>query len=45
MNRRHDGELFTEKYPRLLAELEVCFGEGERLMAVVRERLGGLAND
>jgi hypothetical protein len=29
-----DGEPFVEKYPRLLAELEVCFGEGERLMAV-----------
>ena len=23
-----NGELFPEKYPRLLAELEVCFGEG-----------------
>jgi type I restriction enzyme M protein len=34
-----DGERFAEKYPRLLAELEACFGKGERLMAVVRERL------
>ena len=34
-----DGEPFAEKYPRLLAELEACFGEGERLMAVVREQL------
>lgn len=33
---------FAEKYPRLLAELEACFGEGERLMAVVRERLKGV---
>ncbi|MEO8059979.1 MAG: class I SAM-dependent DNA methyltransferase [Burkholderiales bacterium] len=39
-----DGEPFTEKYPRLLAELEVCFGEGERLMAVVRERLKGVSD-
>ena len=37
-----DGEPFAEKYPRLLAELEACFGEGERLMAVVRERLKGV---
>ena len=37
-----DGEPFAEKYPRLLAELEACFGEGERLMAVVREQLKGV---
>jgi len=35
-----DGVPFAEKYPRLLAELEECFGEGERLMAVVRAKLG-----
>ncbi len=40
-----DGEPFEEKYPRLLAELVECFGEGERLMAVVRERLGGVKAD
>ena len=34
-----DGEPFTEKYPRLLAEIEGSFAEGERLTAVVRERL------
>jgi type I restriction enzyme M protein len=39
-----DGEPFAEKYPRLLAELEACFGEGERLMAVVREQLKGVAD-
>jgi type I restriction enzyme M protein len=39
-----DGEPFAEKYPRLLAELEACFGEGERLMAVVRERLKGVSD-
>jgi type I restriction enzyme M protein len=37
-----EGEPFTEKYPRLLAELEECFAEGERLMVVVREQLAGL---
>ena len=34
-----DGEPFAEKYPRLLAELEACFEEGERLTGLVRERL------
>ena len=34
-----DGEPFTEKYPRLLAELEESFTEGERLTAVVRDCL------
>ena len=34
-----DGEPFTEKYPRLLAELEDSFAEGERLAAAVMERL------
>lgn len=34
-----DGEPFAEKYPRLLAELEECFAEGERLTGVVREQL------
>lgn len=34
-----DGEPFPEKHPRLLAELEECFGEGERLMVVVRVKL------
>ena len=37
-----DGEPFAEKYPRLLAELEECFGEGERLIGTVRERLARL---
>ncbi len=39
-----DGEPFVEKYPRLLAELEDSFVEGERLMQAVRERLGRLRN-
>ncbi len=37
-----DGELFLEKYPRMLAELETCFAEGERLTAVVRTKLSEL---
>ena len=37
-----DGEAFAEKYPRLLAELEACFEEGERLIRVVRAQLGEL---
>jgi len=40
-----DGEPIAEKYPRLLAELEACFGEGERLMAVVREKPRGVQTD
>lgn len=34
-----DGERFEEKYPRLLAELEECFAEGERLTEVVLNEL------
>jgi type I restriction enzyme M protein len=37
-----DGEPFVEKYPRLLAELEECFGEGVRLADVVRSALQGI---
>lgn len=40
-----DGEPFVEKYPRLLAELEGCFGEGERLMGEVRKMLAQVALD
>ena len=36
-----DGEPFAEKYPRLVAELEECFGEGERLASVVRKAIEG----
>ena len=38
--REDDDEPFAEKYPRLLAELEESLVEGERLTAVVREKLG-----
>lgn len=37
-----DGEPFEVKYPRLVAELEACFAEGERLTGVIRERLAGV---
>ena len=37
-----DGEPFTEKYPRLLAELEESLAEGERLTGVIREHLAGI---
>lgn len=42
MAKPHASAPLAEKYPRLRAELEACFGEGERLMAVVRERLKGV---
>ena len=35
-----DAEPFAEKYPRLVAELEEHFAEGERLTALIRQRLG-----
>jgi type I restriction enzyme M protein len=38
--QEEDSEPFGEKSPRLLAELEPHFSEGERLTAVMRERLG-----
>ena len=36
------GESFAEKCPQLLADLEECFGEDERLTAVVRAALSGI---
>ncbi len=35
-----DAEPFAEKYPRLVAEVEECMKEGDRLAAVIREQLG-----
>jgi len=37
-----DDEPFEEKYPRLVAELEELFEEGERLTQLVREHLHGV---
>ncbi|MGH8563292.1 MAG: N-6 DNA methylase [Gammaproteobacteria bacterium] len=39
-----DGETFAEKYPRLLAELEACFVEGERFTGLVRAKLAQIEN-
>jgi type I restriction enzyme M protein len=39
-----DGEDFAVKYPRMVAELEEHFAEGERLTAAIRERLRGLSH-
>jgi len=39
-----DGEPFEEKYPRLLAELEDCFAEGEQLTQVTRDRLSAIVS-
>lgn len=44
ISQEGDSELFEQKYPRLLTELEACFVEGERLMGMVRERLKGVGN-
>ena len=37
-----DGESFSEKFPRLMAELEKQLAEGERLTQLVRARLGNI---
>jgi type I restriction enzyme M protein len=37
-----DAEPFAEKYPRLVAEVEECLAEGERLAALVRDRLASV---
>ncbi len=39
-----DAEPFAEKYPRLVAEVEECFAEGERLTASIRRALGGISD-
>ena len=35
---------FAEKYPRLVAEVDECLAEGERLAALVRSALQGVTN-
>jgi type I restriction enzyme M protein len=39
-----DGEDFTVKYPRLVAEVEECLCEGERLAKAIRLALAGVQN-
>lgn len=43
--QEEDGEPFEERYPRLVAELEACFAEGERLTAVIREQLEKVSHE
>ncbi len=38
-----DGEPFEEKYPRLVAELESCLAEGERMNTFIRSQLEGIS--
>jgi len=38
------AEPFTETYPRLVAELEECFAEGDRLTTLIREQLGSVSD-
>lgn len=40
--QQDEGEPFEIKYPQLLAELDEQFADGERLTAMVREKLGGI---
>jgi hypothetical protein len=40
-----DRQPSAERFSRLLAELEACFTEGERLMGSVRERFGRVDNE
>jgi type I restriction enzyme M protein len=42
--KEHDAEPFAEKYPRLVAELEEHFAEGERLVEVIRANLRRLVD-
>ncbi len=37
-----DAEPFAEKYPRLVAEVEECLAEGERLADIIRYNLRGV---
>lgn len=40
-----DAEPFTEKYPRLVAELEACFAETDRLTKTIRDQLGRIDHE
>lgn len=39
-----DAEPFAERYPRLVAEVEECLAEGERLATAIRTALRGIDN-
>ena len=40
-----EAEPFLESYPRLVADLEECLAEGDRLTTVVRGLLAGIRVD
>lgn len=40
-----DAEPFSDKYPRLVRELDACLAESERMTGVVRSLIGGVADD
>ena len=42
MRSKRNAEPFAEKHPLLVAELEECFGVGERLPALISQRLAGV---
>jgi len=44
MQSKNSAEPFTEKYPRLVAELEEHLVEGERLCAIIRQRFSGVVD-
>jgi len=39
MRNNRNAEPFAEKYPRLVAEVEECMAEGERLTVAIRTAL------
>ena len=45
MRSNINAQPFAEKYPRLMAEVEECFAEGERLTGAIRTQLGRVASD
>ncbi len=45
MKYTHYGEAFSEKFSRLMAELEAQLANGERLTAVVRQQLASVESE
>ena len=45
MRSNRNAEPFAEKYPRLVAELEECLAEGERLADLIRAQLAGVTEN
>ena len=40
MKSKRNVELFAEKFPRLVAEMNECLKTGEQLAKVIRDQLG-----